>query len=79
MSVSYFFYEMPADVLSKHSDQRNAKVADHSEMGEDPLIRRETLELGRAYYKIRNTQVRKRIRDMILGLSSMGEKDAHTT
>ena len=31
------------------------------EQEKDPLIKRETLELGRSYYKIREARVRKRI------------------
>ena len=55
--VSYFFEEMPEDlsrpdrVAQSAPERRNA----------DPLSRRETLELVRAYYKIENPRVRKRL------------------
>ena len=40
------------------------------EQGTDPLIKRETLELVRAYYKIRATGVRKRVSEMVRALAS---------
>jgi transcriptional regulator with XRE-family HTH domain len=76
--VSYFFDDMPPDGLKARDHKRRAKTAARAEVGKDPLIKRETLELVRAYYKIRNTTVRKRIRDTILGLSSMGERSVRS-
>ena len=45
------------------------------EQEKDPLIKRETLELVRAYYKIRETCVRKRIFEMVkaVGVASHAE------
>lgn len=64
--VSYFFDEMPKDI-------ENAKVGSGKKItfdptfmgGKDPLIKRETLELVRDYYKIRDPKVRKRIFEMV--------------
>ncbi len=36
----------------------------------DPLVRRETLELVRAYYKIEDADVRKRVYQLITGLGA---------
>ena len=46
-----------------------------SELAKDPLIKRETLELVRAYYKIREARVRKRIFEMVkaVGAASHAE------
>jgi hypothetical protein len=45
------------------------------EQEKDPLIKRETLELVRAYYKIRESRVRKRIFEMVkaVGAASHAE------
>lgn len=69
VSVSYFFDEIPADALSA-SARKASKKGRKTESARDPLIKRETLELVRAYYKIRNTRVRTRIRDVIKGLGT---------
>ena len=70
--VSYFFDDMPPDALLGRGHRRSATAAGRPETGKDPLIKRETLELVRAYYKIRNALVRTRIRDVIKGLGSGG-------
>jgi len=62
--VSYFFDEMPSNALTgrpvpgrgRGDGTREASMADSE--GKDPLIKRETLELVRAYYKIRESRVR---------------------
>jgi transcriptional regulator with XRE-family HTH domain len=73
--VSYFFDEMPADVLSGRGRKDHGVAGTPSAEGRDPLIKRETLELVRAYYKIREGRVRKRIFEMVkaLGTASHAE------
>jgi transcriptional regulator with XRE-family HTH domain len=63
--VSYFFDEMPSNALSGRPIEQE----------KDPLIKRETLELVRAYYKIREARVRKRIFEMVkaVGAASHAE------
>lgn len=70
--VSYFFDEMPGNVLAGRP--MAAKVRKGGGFGEagtpfavekDPLIKRETLQLVRAYYKIREPSVRKRIYELV--------------
>lgn len=67
--ITYFFDEMPsglktaeAQVVKGLSDQGQA-VPDT-----DPLARRETLELVRAYYKIADPRVRKRLFELVKSL-----------
>jgi transcriptional regulator with XRE-family HTH domain len=60
--LSYFFDEMAAGV----SEQTPSKLMGMKKLPEidqekDPLARRETLELVRAYYKIEDPAVRKRV------------------
>src|SRR5688572_17232132 len=79
--VSYFFDEMPANALSgRPMSGRGRKggfgeAATPFEQEKDPLIKRETLELVRAYYKIREARVRKRIFEMVkaVGAASHAE------
>lgn len=68
--VSFFFDDMPSNALSgRPMSGRGSKG--FGETGtpfaqeKDPLIKRETLELVRAYYKIREARVRKRIFEMV--------------
>ena len=82
VTVSYFFDEMPGNVLSGRP--MAAKVKKGTGFGEtgtpfavekDPLIKRETLQLVRAYYKIREGTVRKRIYELVktMGATSHAE------
>jgi transcriptional regulator with XRE-family HTH domain len=77
--VSYFFEEMPSNALSGRpmSGRRKdyGEAATPFEQEKDPLIKRETLELVRAYYKIRESRVRKRIFEMVksVGAASHAE------
>jgi transcriptional regulator with XRE-family HTH domain len=64
--VSFFFDDMSDD--TKDHSPRKMKVGGAGEVGDaplDPMARRETLELVRAYYQITNTGVRKRITEMV--------------
>ena len=68
--VSYFFDEMPSNALSGRPMSgrgRNGfgEAGTPFEQEKDPMIKRETLELVRAYYKIREGRVRKRIFEMV--------------
>jgi transcriptional regulator with XRE-family HTH domain len=78
--VSYFFNKMPSNALSgRPMSGRGRKGFGEAgtpfEQEKDPLIKRETLELVRAYYNIREAQVRKRIFEMVktVGAASHAE------
>jgi len=71
--ISFFFDDMP-DSLSGHPGvQARGRIAGFAEsqdaFGDDTLNRRETLELVRAYYRITDPAVRKRVFELI---KSMG-------
>jgi transcriptional regulator with XRE-family HTH domain len=75
--VSYFFDEMPASAQSaKPAAGRGRKGFGEAgpafvpEREKDPLIKRETLELVRAYYKIRAPGVRGGVAKMIKALAA---------
>jgi len=63
--VAYFFDEMPAKALSRRMHKGIAATDTLAEQEKDPLIKRETLELVRSYYKVREGRVRKRIFEMV--------------
>jgi len=66
--VSFFFEEMGA--------APGAQIAeDGSGFEHDPMTKRETLELVRAYYRIPDEKVRKRIFEMVKAIASASETD----
>lgn len=79
--VSYFFDEMPVNVLvgrGGRSRGRKGLIEEGTpfEDEKDPLAKRETLELVRAYYKIDEEKVRKRVFEMVkaVGAASKAHK-----
>ena len=79
--VSYVFDKMPFNALSGRpmSGRGRKGFGDTGrpfEQEKDPLIKRETLELVRAYYKIDEEKVRKRIFEMVkaVGAASKAHK-----
>lgn len=63
--VSFFFDDMPED-LDTHEGRFAAGVLQSEQDHEaDPLAKRETLELVRAYYKVTDLKVRKSIFAMV--------------
>jgi transcriptional regulator with XRE-family HTH domain len=76
--ISFFFDDMPDSLASSFgglSSRRNGSTSDGQDpFGDDTLSRRETLELVRAYYRITDPSVRKRVFDLI---KSMGPAEAN--
>ena len=74
--ISFFFDDMP-DSLSANfggiPSRRLGGSETQDSLGDDTLTRRETLELVRAYYRITDPSVRKRVFDLI---KSMGPAEA---
>lgn len=75
--ISFFFDDMPDQSALAHGETGVAGFAERQEgfgaHAEDPLAKRETLELVRAYYRITDPAVRKRVFDLI---KSMGPGEA---
>ncbi len=63
--VNFFFDEMPKDVASKSTAASSGPPEGAEAFDPDIVSKRETLELVRAYYKIENPQVRKRIFELV--------------
>jgi transcriptional regulator with XRE-family HTH domain len=63
--VNYFFEDMPPDFEASSPDTKQRGKANKPPRYEpDPLARRETLELVRAYYKIEDAEIRQRVYEM---------------
>lgn len=68
--VGFFFEEMPDDVAANSPAQRPGLNRPPPEQELDPMVKRETLELVRAYYKIDEPGVRKRLFEMTKALAA---------
>lgn len=75
--ISFFFDDMPDSLTTSFglpSNRRPSGLAESADgYGDETLNRRETLELVRAYYRITDPAVRKRVFDLI---KSMGPAEA---
>ena len=81
--ISFFFDDMPEPLTSAFGGQsgaiagrRNyafAEVPEAFAAADDAMNRRETLDLVRAYYRITDGAVRKRVFDLIKSLASDGD------
>jgi len=75
--ISFFFDDMPDSLATAFGGPAARRASGHTEgqdpFGDDTLSRRETLELVRAYYRITDAAVRKRVFDLI---KSMGPLEA---
>ena len=69
--VSFFFDDMP-EVMSSEGRQAAWGMGDQPQtsLEPDPLTRRETLELVRAYYRIDDPQIRKRLFELAKSLGN---------
>src|SRR5690242_18082888 len=74
--VSYFFEEMAQDVASAAEARLGgmAEAAPSPTYEADPMMRRETLELVRAYYRIADPQVRRRLFDLTKAIANATER-----
>jgi transcriptional regulator with XRE-family HTH domain len=75
--ISFFFDDMPDSLTTSFGLPANRRATTPSQTGEglgdEPLNRRETLELVRAYYRITDPAIRKRVFELI---KSMGPAEA---
>jgi transcriptional regulator with XRE-family HTH domain len=74
VSVSYFFEEMTAEVQKQTpSALMITKQRPEIDQERDPLAKRETLEFVRAYYKITDPAVRKRVFELTKAIAKSKE------
>lgn len=69
--VAFFFEEMPPEISGKGGKSQSGLAEKiQVEFSADPLAKRETLELVRAYYRIKEPTVRKRLFDLAKSLAA---------
>ena len=75
--VSYFFEEMSADTAMRAKQAASDVGGLAEDPGEgyqaDPMTKRETLELVRAYYRITDPKLRRRLFDMTKALAAASQ------
>lgn len=71
--MSYFFDEMAPGVADKTPSKLMGRAQVRAEYEPDPMAKRETLELVRAYYKVEDQVVRKRIFELTKSLAKAEE------
>ncbi|MBP2295852.1 transcriptional regulator with XRE-family HTH domain [Azospirillum rugosum] len=79
--VSFFFDDMPAEAAAApvdDDDVAGGAVEERSSGGyePDPMAKRETLELVRAYYRINDPSVRKRLFELTKAVANSGMVEA---
>ncbi len=62
--VTFFFKEMPVAVAASSPALGGTKAKEPPSYEPNPMAKRETLQLVRAYYKITDPLIRKRLREM---------------
>ncbi len=72
--VGFFFDDMSDDVASRSPAQIRGLAEEPAAFEPDPMARRETLELVRAYYRISDPLVRRRFFEMAKALASAEAK-----
>jgi transcriptional regulator with XRE-family HTH domain len=72
--ISYFFDDMPEPLAASYGSPAARRALGFAEaqegFGDDTMSRRETLELVRAYYRISDPAVRKRVFELIKSLTN---------
>ncbi|MCZ6720332.1 MAG: helix-turn-helix domain-containing protein [Proteobacteria bacterium] len=69
--VSYFFEDMPEEVAA-HSHPASPERAPGPEP--DPLAKREILELARAYHRITDGNLRRRLFELVKGVAELADR-----
>ena len=74
--IGFFFDDMPAEVAASKTAQGDSRAEEASNFELDPQVKRETLQLVRAYYNISDPQVRERLFAMVMTLGEELSKRA---
>jgi transcriptional regulator with XRE-family HTH domain len=77
VTIPYFFDEMSAGVSAQTpSELMRTKQRPDVDPEKDPLVKRETLEFVRAYYKIQDPAVRKRVFELTKSVAKTNASEA---
>ncbi len=74
--VEFFFEDMAPEVAASSPAKGRGKAKEAPSLDPNLMTTRETLELVRAYYKIEDANVRKRVYEMIKALGADAGKDS---
>ena len=78
VDIGYFFDDMPREVANSSPARRQGGWSDGDQAAfeheRDPMVRRETLELVRAYFKIEDEAIRKRLFEMTKALGTASRR-----
>ncbi len=75
--VSFFFDDMPAETANAAVEDETGGMAEEPRGYEpDPMAKRETLELVRAYYRISDPSVRKRLFELTKAVANAAAIEA---
>ncbi len=74
--IEYFFSDMPTAVAASSPTLGRGRAKKPPSYEPDPMATRETLELVRAYYKIEDAEIRKRLRELTKALGVATSKDS---
>ncbi len=74
--IEYFFDDMPTEVAASSLAQGGGRAQKPPSYEPDPIAKRETLELVRAYYKITDPEIRKRLFKLTKALGAAASKDS---
>ncbi|WP_238318490.1 helix-turn-helix domain-containing protein [Thalassospira australica] len=74
--VSFFFDDMPDEISSKSVHERREMSESPDPFDNDPMNRRETLELVRAYYRITDPNQRKKIFELVKSMGALQTADS---
>ncbi len=72
--IEYFFDDMPAAVAACSPGRSGGKAKKPPSYEPNPMAKRETLELVRAYYKISDPEIRKRLYELTKTLGAVASR-----
>ncbi len=73
VSIDYFFEDMPPEIAAiSPATKGRGKAKKLPSIELDPMVKRETLELVRAYYKIEDADVRKGVYQLTKAMGAAG-------
>lgn len=75
VAVSYFFEEMDDDMAAASPRHMVRATVDPPQFEDKMMVQRETLELVRAYYRIRDPDVRSRVQELAKALGPLIKQD----
>ncbi len=76
VSVNHFFEDIPTATAARLPGKGRGRAKKPSRYELDPMVKRETLELVHAYYKIEDANVRRRLYQLIKGVATGAGKDS---